>query len=168
VPSIASSTIGSADHGKLIFIAYCQQCHGVDGKTGIDNPHSADGTIPAINPIDPEISGADKSGKIGDVQKFVDNMEPYLQNGSSPDASPDGADPKYKMPSFGNTYAMSQPQIADVEAYVVQLNGARRAVIARPGVAPIVYAWWTLGGFLLVAIVGGAALMTTGRSKRVT
>ena len=166
VPSVASNTIGSAEHGKLIFVAYCQQCHGVDGKTGIDNPNSVDGTVPAINPMDPEISGADKSGKVPDIQKFIDNMDVYLQDGSSPDATPDGADPKYKMPSFGNTFAMSQPQIADVEAYVVQLNGAQRAVVARPGVAPIVYAWWTLGGFLLVAVVGGAALMTTGRSKR--
>jgi mono/diheme cytochrome c family protein len=162
--SVASHTIGSAEHGQVLFVAYCQQCHGVDGKNGITNPNSADGTVPAINPIDPEISGADKLGHIPDVQKFVDQMDVFLQNGSSPDATPDGADPMYKMPSFGNTFAMSQPQIADVEAYVVQLNGAQRVALAHPD-APKTYAWWTLGGFFVVAVVGGIALVG-GRKRR--
>jgi len=165
-PSVASTTIGSADHGKTIFVAYCQQCHGVEGKNGIDNPHSADGTVPAINPIDPELSGADKAGHIANVQAFVDNIDALLQNGSSPDATPDGADPKYKMPSFGNTYALTQAQISDVEAYVVQINGAQRATIAHPGVDPKTYAWWTLAGFVVVGFVSGTALLT--RRKRNT
>ena len=63
-PSVASYTIGSAEHGKLIFVAYCQQCHGVDGKKGIENPNSVDGEVPPLNPIDPEISGADKNGHV--------------------------------------------------------------------------------------------------------
>ena len=163
-PSIASHTIGSTEHGKLIFVAYCQQCHGVEGKKGIENPNSVDGEVPAINPIDPEISGADKQGHVPDVQKFIDGVDGYVQNGSSPDATPDGADPKYKMPSFGNTFAMSQAQVADVEAYVLELNGTQRVTISRPGVDPKTYAWWTLGGFVLVAFVGGAALM--GGKKR--
>ena len=67
------------------------------------------------------------------------------------------------MPSFGNTYAMSQPQIADVEAYMLQLHGVSRAVIVKPGVEPQVYEWWAFGGFLLVVVVGGVALMTGRR-----
>ena len=163
--SVASHTIGSAEHGQVIFVAYCQQCHGVDGKKGITNPNSVDGEIPAINPIDSEISGADKQGKITDVQKFVDGLDNYLQNGSSPDATPDGADPKYKMPSFGNTFALSQPQIADVEAYVLQLHGVDRVALAKPD-APKTYALWTLGGFFVVAVVGGVALVGGRKKKR--
>ena len=162
-PSIASNTIGSAEHGKAIFVSYCQQCHGVEGKKGIPNANTVDGEVPPLNPMDPEISGADAKGKIADPQKFVDGIDQYLQNGSSPEATPDGADPVYKMPSFGNTYALSQPQIADVQAYVLQFNGADRAAIVKPGVAPRVYAWWTLGGFALVVIVGIVALMTRRR-----
>jgi mono/diheme cytochrome c family protein len=162
--SVASYTIGSSEHGEVIFVGYCQQCHGTLGKKGIENPNSVDGEVPAINPMDPEISGADKQGNIPDVQKFVDNMDVYLQDGSSPDATPDGADPKYKMPSFGNTFQMTQAQIADVEAYVVQINGAQRATIAPHGPAPKTYAWWTLGGFLVVAVASGVALI--GGKKR--
>ena len=54
-----------------------------------------------------------------------------------------------------------QQQIADVEAYVMSLNGTNVAVVSNPGVAPKTFFWWTLGGFVLVAIVGGAALVTT-------
>jgi mono/diheme cytochrome c family protein len=164
-PSVASYTIGSADHGKLIFVAYCQQCHGVEGKKGIDNPNSVDGSVPLLNPIDPEISGADKNGHVADAQKFVDGIDQYLQNGSSPDATPDGADPKYKMPSFGNTFALTQAQIADVQAYVLELNGTQRATIEHPGMDPKTYAWWTLGGFVVVVIVGAIALAGGRRRK---
>lgn len=163
-PSVASYTIGSTDDGQRIFVAYCQQCHGVDGKKGIDNPNSSDGTIPAINPIDPSISGADDKGHIPNVQTFVDQMDVFIQNGSTPSPASDGVDPKYKMPSFGNTYQMTQAQIADVEAYVLQLNGVSRETIAHPGVAPKTYAWWTLGGFLIIGIVSTVALM--GGRKR--
>lgn len=164
-PSTASYTIGSADHGKLIFVAYCQQCHGVEGKKGVANPNSVDGEVPSLNPMDPEISGADKNGHVANVQKFVDGIDQYLQNGSSPEATPDGADPMYKMPSLGNTYALTQPQISDVQAYVLQLNGTPRATIAHPGVEPRTYAWWTLGGFAVVVAVGFVALAGARRRK---
>lgn len=156
--------IGRLDQGELVYLTYCRQCHGAEGKKGIPNPYSVDGEVPQLNPIDPAISGADSKGTIRDPQKFVDGIDQYLQNGSTPDATPDGANPRYKMPSFGNTFALSQPQIADVQAYILQLNGVDRAAIVRPGVAPRVYAWWTLGGFLLVVVVGVAALVARRRT----
>jgi hypothetical protein len=64
------------------------------------------------------------------------------------------------MPSFGNTYAMTQQQIANVEAYMLQINGVPRATIENPGVEPKKYAWWTLGGFVLVAVIGAIALVS--------
>ncbi len=162
-PSVASRTIGGADHGRLVYGAYCVQCHGPQGKGGVPNPGSADGTIPEINPMDPELTGAEK-GKPIDVQKFVDGVDAFLQNGSVPESDPETADPKYKMPSFGNTNAMTQPQIANVEAYVLQINGVDRGRIVRPGVEPKLYFWWTLGGYVLVLIASGAALMRARRT----
>jgi ubiquinol-cytochrome c reductase cytochrome b subunit len=161
-PSIASHTIGGADHGKAIFISYCVPCHGAEGKGGVPNPKSADGTVPEVNPMDPEITGEKRPF---DVQFFVDNIDAYIQNGSAAEPENEGDTPKYSMPSFGNTYAMTQAQIADVEAYVLQLNGTERATIEKPGVDPKTYAWWTLGGFVIVATVSGVALVG-GRKKR--
>ncbi len=158
-PSAASHMIGSADHGELIFNAYCVQCHGKDGKGGVNNPDSADGTVPAVTPLDPELSGADANGHVSDVQQFIDGLDPFLQDGSVPLATTDGANAKLKMPSFGNTYALTQPQIANVEAYILQINGVQRATIADPGVNPRKYFWWVLGGFLIVGVVSSVALM---------
>lgn len=160
-PSIASHTVGGAEHGKAIFVAYCEPCHGAEGKGGVPNPKSADGTVPAVNPMDTEISGEKRPF---DVQSFIDNTDVYIQSGSVSEPEIEGDTPKYNMPSFGNTYAMTQPQIADVEAYVLQLNGTERATIQKPGIDPKTYAWWTLGGFVIVAAVGGASLM--GARKR--
>jgi hypothetical protein len=112
--------------------------------------------------MDPEITGEKRPF---DVQFFVDNIDAYIQNGSAAEPENEGDTPKYSMPSFGNTYAMTQAQIADVEAYVLQLNGTERATIEKPGVDPKTYAWWTLGGFVIVATVSGVALVG-GRKKR--
>jgi hypothetical protein len=68
------------------------------------------------------------------------------------------------MPSFGNTYALTQPQIADLEAYIMRLNGVNRAVVVNAGVAPKTYAW---ASFLLLGIVvvaSGTAIVSSGRS----
>jgi hypothetical protein len=111
------------------------------------NPGSDDGTVPDIDPIDPSL-------KSKDPQTFVDLIDPLLQDGSVPD----GKAPKLKMPSFGNTYALSQPEIADIEAYTLRINGVQRAVIASPVVAPIPYLWWTLGGLAIVLVGTGLAL----------
>lgn len=150
-PSTASHMIGGVSHGEGIFVAYCQECHGPQGKGGVTNPNSADGTVPELNPIDPEI-------KSKDPQTFVNNVDVYLQNGSIPEAKPANADPKLKMPSFGNTYALTQQQIADVEAYVLSINGVQRAMITNPGIEPKPYAYATFVGFAIVAILVGVAI----------
>ena len=159
-PSLASHTIGSAEHGKDLFAVYCLQCHGPEGKKGIANPNSVDGEVPAINPMDAAFTGAEKGQPIV-AQKFVDGIDVVIQNGSTPDATPTASEPKYKMPSFGNTYALTQPQIANIEAYVLEFNGVQRATIQNPGVEPKKYAWWTLVGFAVVAIIGAAGLMSS-------
>jgi hypothetical protein len=77
---------------------------------------------------------------------------------STPNASP-----RLKMPSFGNTNALTQPQIADLEAYVMQLNGVDRAAIVRPGVEPKTYFWISLVALGLVVVGSGAAIVDADR-----
>jgi hypothetical protein len=126
---------------------------------GITNPGSADGEVPPINPIDPEFKGTT-------APAFVAALDDVLQNGSVPDGttSTPNAEPRYKMPSFGNTYALTQPQIADLEAYVMRINGVDRAAIVQPGVAPKTYFWISLVGLAIVVILSGAAILTAGPS----
>jgi hypothetical protein len=49
------------------------------------------------------------------------------------------------MLPFGDTRALTQQQIADIEAYIMKLNGVDRAMIYYPGISP--------GIFLLITVV---------------
>lgn len=156
--SVASHQIGGSEHGATLFVLYCVECHGERGAKGVENPGSGDGTVPPINPIDPAVKGKT-------AQEFVDGLDGYLQNGSvpgPPDSSPNAV-PRLKMPSFGNTYALTQPQIADLEAYVMKLNGVDRAAIVKPGVAPRTYAWVSFVLLGLFVLGSGVAMALVRR-----
>ena len=40
------------------------------------------------------------------------------------------------MPNFGASHALTQAQIADLEAYVLSLNGVDGTQISNPGIEP--------------------------------
>jgi mono/diheme cytochrome c family protein len=110
-PGDAVSLTGDAQAGKQVYEANCLVCHGVDGKDDVANPGSADGTVPALNPIDPTIVSSDH-------KTYVTNIDLFIQNGSTPE----GTSPEKSMPAFGKTDALTQQQIADVIAYIISLN----------------------------------------------
>lgn len=150
-PGTAVTIIGSADHGAILFEKSCSSCHGRAGKGKIANPGSTDGTIPSLNPI-----AADEYSP--DPGTFVMKIDRYLQHGSRPA----GPKPQFSMPPFGKTNVLTQQQIADLEAYILSLNGVDRARINHPGIAPDIFliitafifsliglnlfGWWRFGG----------------------
>jgi len=111
VPGDAINLTGEAVAGLVVYTAQCEKCHGASGLQGVDNPGSDDGTVPVLNPIDPEIKGTD-------LKTFILNLDLYIQSGSTPS----GASPKLLMPSFGKDNILTQQQIADVIAYIIGLN----------------------------------------------
>ena len=136
LPGLAVNLTGDPVAGLVVFTGQCVQCHGVDGAQGVENPGSADGTVPVLNPIDPEIKGTD-------LKAFVLNLDIFIQNGSipaglTPAVTPPvgtpppgttpvgtpaaGAAPKLSMPAFGIKNFITQQQIADVIAYIISLN----------------------------------------------
>jgi ubiquinol-cytochrome c reductase cytochrome b subunit len=140
-PGPAASIIGSAKHGATLFERDCVTCHGPEGTDDVPNPGSDDGTVPALNPIDPELSSSDP-------QLFADNVDRIIQHGSIPD----GPHPQLDMPAFGDTSSLTQQEIADLEAYVLQLNGVDRAQLEHPGIAPQRFFALTLGAFGLLGL----------------
>jgi len=56
------------------------------------------------------------------------------------------------MPAFGTSMSLTQEQIADLEAYVLRLNGVDRGRIDRPGLRPL----WL---FILTAAAFGLAVL---------
>jgi uncharacterized repeat protein (TIGR01451 family) len=111
----AASMHGDPLAGRQIFADDCATCHGDRGAVGEDNPGSDDGTVPTLNPIDPGFLDDSQ----GDPAIFARDLDLFVQHGSRPS----GPDPMMTMPAWGDKKLLPQDQIADVEAYVMQLNG---------------------------------------------
>jgi ubiquinol-cytochrome c reductase cytochrome b subunit len=141
-PGLASNMVGSVSHGAVLFENDCSECHGIEGKGGVPNPGSDDGTVPPLNPIDPELASSNP-------QTFTDNIDRIIQHGSKPD----GPNPQKLMPAFGDTYTLTQQEIADIEAYVLQLNHVDRAEILHPGMPPQNFFLLTLAVFIATGVV---------------
>ncbi len=110
-PGDALNLTGDPKSGQQIFASNCQTCHAAEGKGGNPNPGSDDGTIPPLNPIDPTIANADP-------KVFAYNVDLFVEHGSTPD----GTNPTFLMPPWGDKKLLTPQQIADVIAYVISLN----------------------------------------------
>ncbi len=101
--------------GRTIFAQNCVTCHMQRGVGGMPNPGSDDGTVPPLNPIDPGFLDAAN----GDPAAFVKAVDLFVQHGSRPS----GPDPQLSMVGWGDHQLLTQQNIADVEAYVMSLQG---------------------------------------------
>ncbi|MCJ7498522.1 MAG: cytochrome b N-terminal domain-containing protein [candidate division Zixibacteria bacterium] len=121
----AAKIIGSADRGAELFKRVCSFCHGSEGTDKVPNPGSDDGTVPSLNLIDKELSSQDP-------QMFAENIDRFIQHGSIPS----GPNPQLRMPDFGDNNVLTQPQISNLEAYILYLNGINRTQLLNPGMQP--------------------------------
>jgi mono/diheme cytochrome c family protein len=110
-PGPALNVAGDPKAGALVFAANCTPCHNQAGHGGVANPGSADGTVPALNPIDPAL--VNKDPKV-----FAYNLDLFITHGSTPA----GDKPTLSMPAWGDQKKLTDQQIADVIAYVISLN----------------------------------------------
>ncbi len=110
-PGQAVTLTGDAKNGATLFVTNCAICHGDQGKGGIPNQGSSDGTVPPLNPIDPTL-------KNPVYMTFATNIDLFIQNGSVPE----GQSPLKTMPAWGVSGDLTQQQIADIIAYVISLN----------------------------------------------
>ena len=111
LPGSAINLTGDPNSGMALFVTNCASCHGMEGKGGVPNPGSSDGTVPPLNPIDPLL-------KNPDPKVFATNIDLFIQHGSVPE----GISPFRSMPGWGDQNALIQQQIADVIAYIISLN----------------------------------------------
>lgn len=110
-PGEAIQLKGDATVGAGIFGAQCSSCHGEQGKRGIPNPGSADGSVPALNPIDRTL--IDKDPVI-----YATNLDLFIEHGSTPA----GDFPVILMPPWGDKKLLAPQDIADLIAYLIKLN----------------------------------------------
>lgn len=110
-PGPAVNLVGDAASGQQLFVANCEQCHNPEGKGGYPNPGSDDGTVPALNPVDPTLKSAD-------YKEFATNLDLFIEHGSKPA----GPNPARSMLPWGDKGLLTPQEIADVIAYVISLN----------------------------------------------
>ena len=117
--------IGSADRGADLYNQECSSCHGPQGTDKVPNPGSDEGRVPPLNPIDRELFSSDP-------QAFAEKIDVIIQHGSVPT----GPNPALRMADYGDSHTLSPQQIANIEAYILRLNGVDRAQLVNPGMSP--------------------------------
>jgi len=142
LPGKAAYIIGSAEHGALLYEKNCRSCHGTRGAGQVPNPGSTDGTVPALNPVDRKLYNANP-------QFFASNIDLAIQYGSQPA----GNHPALVMPAFGVNRALTQEEIAHLEAYILDLNGVPRGAIMHPGIQPMKFLFAVSAVFLVIVTI---------------
>jgi mono/diheme cytochrome c family protein len=113
-PGPAINLKGDPKAGEQVYKKICQTCHGDQGKGGVVNKGSDDGTVPPLNPIDSTL--IDK-----DPKTYATNIDLFLEHGSTPE----GDNPEKLMLGYGDKKLLTPQQIADVIAYIISLNPAQ-------------------------------------------
>jgi mono/diheme cytochrome c family protein len=112
-PAITQKLKGDPKAGEQVFVDNCKKCHGDQGKGGVENPGSTDGTIPPLGPVDdPEAMHTNNP------EEFALVLDLFIEHGSTPE----GPNPKEVMDAWGDKGKLTPQQIADVIAYIISLN----------------------------------------------
>jgi plastocyanin len=111
----AATMHGDPLAGRTLFALNCTTCHNQRGVGGISNPGSDDGAVPSLSPIDPGFFDAAN----GDPAGFIRAIDLFVQHGSRPA----GSDPIVNMIGWGDHQLLSQQDLANIEAYIIRLNG---------------------------------------------
>ena len=151
----AAYIIGNAGHGADIFKQKCESCHGPEGTDKIPNPGSDDRFIPALNHIDPELFSKYP-------ETFSEKIDVFIQHGSTPS----GPNPQFHMLAFGDEHTLTQQQIANIEAYILQLNGINRAEIINPGMEPKRFFFIVIPVFVIILLLLGGIYRCLPRSDQ--
>jgi len=143
-PGPVVKMIGDPKHGAVLFGLDCAKCHGNAGAGNVPNPGSQAGVVASLAPISRRLFS-------DDPLVFAENIDRVIQHG----ASPPGPSPALTMPAFGDSKSLTQPEIANIEAYIQSLNGVDSAKIIHPGIAPLRFVEGTVTLLTLALLVIG-------------
>jgi mono/diheme cytochrome c family protein len=135
------SIIGDREHGAILFHQSCIMCHGPHGNPQTPGFNAPKG-VPSLNPIDRAVFNADPQSFVDHIDQFVQHGIPNTQGGPN-------------MPNFGDSHALTQAQIADLEAYVLSLNGVDRTQIINPGIEPKEFFFMLVGILSAIFLIAG-------------
>jgi len=154
-PGEAATLIGGVKLGRMLFVDYCSSCHGPGGMDKVPNPGSDKTMVPGLSPIDPNLASDDPS-------VFAAKIDRVIQHGSTPK----GPHPAIYMPAYGDGITLTQPQIAAIEAYILNLNGTDRARIIDPGMSPMHFFVWVIVALVAICATAVIVWLIGKRSRR--
>ncbi|MDE2028907.1 MAG: c-type cytochrome, partial [Candidatus Omnitrophica bacterium] len=141
-PVASINIIGDKDHGAILFHQSCIMCHGPQGNPKTPGFLAPKG-VPRLNPIDRAVFNKDPQLFVNHIDQFIQHGAPNIEGGP-------------KMPDFGDSHSLTQAQIADLEAYVLSLNGVDRTMIMNPGIDPKTFFYtliWITSVIIMLAAV---------------
>jgi mono/diheme cytochrome c family protein len=110
-PGAAVNLTGNSNNGRVLFGMFCAACHGPQGIVPVPNPGSDDAAVPPLNPIDETIVDPD-------IKVYDSNLDLFIEHGSVPA----GPAVQINMPAFGDQKFLLPQQIADIIAFVIEIN----------------------------------------------
>ncbi len=121
-PGPAANMFGNVQSGQQIYSTFCASCHGPAGQP-------TNNKFPGLSNVINSNSGYSIDPTLYDPNPaiFTKNIDAFIQHGSSPSGVPS------PMPAWGDTKALSQNQIADVEAYVMSLSNVTWPTLSLSG-----------------------------------
>ena len=127
-PGEAASIIGNVVVGRKLYALNCATCHGMNGSKGEINYGSRFGRVPSLDPVNKALFSKSPN-------QFAENIDRFIQHGFMK------ADPPTSLTMFdyGDSYTLTQPQIANIEAYILSINHVNRAEIKSPGSARVFF-----------------------------
>jgi len=135
----AVTIVGDRQHGERLYKDFCYQCHGPEGRANAQGFNGFRG-VPPLNPIAEDVFDPDPAA-------FVKKIDPVIQHGRpNPGNGPE-------MPAFGDENSLTQPQIADIEAYVLKINNVDRGHIDNPGIPPKDFFYILLEIFIVLVVL---------------
>ena len=137
----STGIIGDKEHGAILFHQSCIMCHGPHGIPTTPGFNAPKG-VPSLNPIDRNVFNADPQSFVLHIDQFIQHGIPNTEGGPN-------------MPNFGDAHALTQAQIADLEAYVLSLNGVDRTEIMNPGIEPKEFFYMLVGILSAIFLIAG-------------
>ena len=115
-PGDAVNLTGDPASGKELFATYCAVCHGDEGKGGVENEGTADGTVPSLNPAADDLWNSN-------FKTFAYNADLFIEHGSTPEMADGQTPPPPRvMANWGDAGTLTPQQIADLISYIYSLN----------------------------------------------
>ena len=127
-PGEAASIIGNVVVGQKLYTVNCATCHGIIGVKGETNYGSRIDHVPSLDPVNRALFSKSPD-------QFAENIDRFIQHGSVKAVPP----ASLTMFDYGDSYTLTQPQIANIEAYILSINNVNRAEIESPGSARVFF-----------------------------